>query len=132
MHTIPQSEALANLPVVELEQAIEQFLQPVTERLPDKRLDRVVCLAVQGISSLQSSIMGQMARGLVRTSQTIWAMAKHFYRLLANRRLEHRDLLQGVSTCHAVHVEPTITLRLRIVQESGFATASAGASPRES
>lgn len=75
MHTIPQNETLANLPVAELEQAIEQFLQPVTERLPDKRLSRVVCLAVQGISSSQSPIITQMARGLARANQTLLSLA---------------------------------------------------------
>ena len=41
MNTISQNEALANLPISELEAAIEHFLQPVTDRLPDKRLGRV-------------------------------------------------------------------------------------------
>jgi hypothetical protein len=103
MYTIPQSEAFANLPVAELETAIEQFLQPVTTRLPDNRLGRVVCLAVQGISSSQSPIITQMARGLARTSKTIWAMAKRFYRLLANGRIQHRDLLKGLYA-HAQHL----------------------------
>jgi hypothetical protein len=83
MHTIPQNEALANMPVAKLETAIEQFLQPVTDHLPDKRLGKVVRLAVQGIGSSQSPIITQMTRGLARTSHTIWAMAKRFYRLLA-------------------------------------------------
>ena len=96
MHTIAQNEVFANLPITELEQAIEQFLQPVTERLPDKRLGRVVRLAVQAISSSQSPIVTQMARGLARASQTIPASAKRFYRLLANRRIRHRDLLKGL------------------------------------
>jgi hypothetical protein len=96
LYTIPQPEALANLPVAELEAAIEQFLQPATARLPDKRLGRVVCLAVQGNSSSQSPIITQMARGLARTSKTIWAMAKRFYRFFAKRRLHHRDLLKGL------------------------------------
>lgn len=57
MHTIPQNEALANMPMAELDAAIEQFLQPVTDRLPDKRLGRVVRLAVQGISCSQSPLL---------------------------------------------------------------------------
>src|SRR5690242_6209567 len=96
MNTISQNEALANLPISELEAAIEQFLQPVTDRLPDKRLGRVVRLGVQGISSSQSPIVTQMARGVTRANKTIWAMAKRFYRLLANRRIRHRDLLKGL------------------------------------
>ena len=81
MNTISQNEALANLPISELEAAIDQFLQPVTDRLPDKRLGRVVGLGVQGISSSQSPIVTQMARGVTRASKTIWAMAKRFYRV---------------------------------------------------
>jgi hypothetical protein len=96
MHTISQNEALANMPVAELEAAIEQFLEPVTTRLPDQRLGKVVRLAVQGISSSQSPIITQMARGVAHVSTTIWAMAKRFYRLLANRRIRHRHLLKGL------------------------------------
>jgi hypothetical protein len=96
MNTVSQNEALANLPISELEAAIEHFLQPVTDRLPDTRLGRVVRLGVQGISSSQSPIVTQMARGVTRTSTTIWAMTKRFYRLLAHRRIRHRDLLKGL------------------------------------
>jgi hypothetical protein len=74
IHTIPQNDPLANLPIAELEQAIEQFMQPITEHLPDKRLSRVVCLAVQGLSSSQSPIITQMARGLARASQTLLSL----------------------------------------------------------
>jgi hypothetical protein len=103
MHTILQNEALANLPGAELEQAIEQFLQPMTERLPDKRLGKVVQLAGVGISRSQSPIMTHMARGVAQASTTIWAMAKRFYRLLAHQRLGHRDLLKGLYA-HAQHL----------------------------
>ncbi len=54
MHTISQNEALANLPVPVLEAAIERFLRPITERLPDKRFSRVVC------------------KGSMRTPSTSW------------------------------------------------------------
>ena len=74
MNSIPQCDKLADLPVAELEAAIMQFLKPVTQRLPDKWLGRVVRLAVQGISSSQSPLITQMARGLGRSSKTIWAM----------------------------------------------------------
>lgn len=96
MNSIPQSDKLADLPVAELEAAITQFLKPVTQRLPDKRLSQVVRLAVQGISSSQSPLITQMARGIGRSSKTMWAMAKRFYRFLSNPRLSHRDLLQGL------------------------------------
>ena len=96
MNKIPQNDALANLPVAELEVALEQFLQPVTNRLPDRRLGQVVRLAVQGVSSSQSPLIAKMAGGLAHTTKTIWAMAKRFYRLLANPRISHRTPLKGM------------------------------------
>jgi hypothetical protein len=37
---------LAKIPVVQLEAEIEKFVEPVTKRLPEKRLKKVISLAV--------------------------------------------------------------------------------------
>jgi hypothetical protein len=50
MSTITQNEMLAKIPVVQLEAEIEKFVEPVTKRLPEKRLKKVISLAVRGIS----------------------------------------------------------------------------------
>lgn len=42
MRTIPQNELLAKIPLVQLETAIEQFVEPVSQQVPDKRLKRII------------------------------------------------------------------------------------------
>ena len=66
MSTIAQNELLAKLPRAQLERAIEQVVEPVSKRLPDKRLKQIVSLAVRGISAAQSPIITQMARARPR------------------------------------------------------------------
>ncbi len=89
MCTIAQNEVLTKIPVAELEAEIETFLEPVTKRLPEKRLRKVLSLAIRGISGAQSPVVTHMARCLERTKQGIWAMSKRFYGLLGNERLSH-------------------------------------------
>jgi hypothetical protein len=96
MSTIPQNEVLAKLPLAQLEKEIEQFVEPVSRRLPDKRLKRVVGLAVRGISAAQSPLITQMARTLQRSKESVWAMSKRFYGFLANKRFSSRTLLKGL------------------------------------
>lgn len=96
MSTIAQKEVLAKIPVAELEAEIEQFIEPVTKQLPEKRLKKVVALALRGISGAQSPVITQMARCLERTEAGVWAMSKRFYGFLANQRLSSRSLLKGL------------------------------------
>jgi hypothetical protein len=42
MKTIAQNEVLAKIPVSALEAEIEQFVEPMAKRLPEKRLRKVV------------------------------------------------------------------------------------------
>ena len=86
MSTIAQNELLAKIPLVQLEAEIEQFVEPVSTRLPDQRLKKVVSLAVRGISAAQSPIITQMARALQRSEEGVWAMSKRFYGFFANQR----------------------------------------------
>jgi len=96
MSTITQNEMLAKIPVVQLEAEIEKFVEPVTKRLPEKRLKKVISLAVRGISGAQSPVITQMARCLERTKDGVWAMSKRISGLLGNKRVSSRLLLKGL------------------------------------
>jgi hypothetical protein len=96
MHTITQKVRIAKLAVAELEAEVEKFLEPVTRRLPEKRLRKGVCLAAQGISGAQSPVITQMARCLERSKSGVWAMSKRFSGLLSNERFSHRTLVKGL------------------------------------
>jgi hypothetical protein len=96
MNSIPQNEVIDKLPVAELQADLDQFLQPVLRRLPEKRLRAVGKLAVQGVLGSQSPLLTRMARGVVHEEETIWPAAKRFYRFVWNKRFSHRDLLKGL------------------------------------
>jgi hypothetical protein len=96
MDSILQDPVTANLPVAELEDTLYEFLEPVTSRLPDKRLREVGYLAVKGILGGQSPLVTQMARGVVRHQESTWPMAKRLYRFMWNERFSHRHLLKGL------------------------------------
>jgi Transposase DDE domain len=96
MDTIPETAALANLPVGELRTTLQDFLAPVLRNLPDERLRRVATLAVEAITSSQSPVIAQMARTVSREEGPVWPIAKRFYRFCANPRFSHRDLLKGL------------------------------------
>jgi hypothetical protein len=84
------------LPGDELKSSLDEFLNPVTARLPDRRLRTVTTLLTQGIVASQSPIITQMARGVSRLDQTIRPTCKRGYRFLANARFSHRTLLKGL------------------------------------
>jgi hypothetical protein len=87
---------VANLPIDELKQAERAFLAPVMAQLPDKRLKRVVPLAIQGILAGQSPQITHMARGVAGEGQTKWPVAKRLYRFVKNPHFNQRDLLKGL------------------------------------
>ncbi len=90
------NELIKQLPSAELEQTIRTFLQPVLDQLPEKRLEAVVLLIVQGLLAGQSPLITQIARGVDRTAQSIWSTAKRIYRFMWNKRFSHRELLKGL------------------------------------
>ena len=92
MHRILQSEAAAKLPVDELIEELHGFVEPLTARLPEKRLRDVGVLAVQGILGAQSPMVTEIAGALVREDETVRPMAKRLYRFLWNERFSHRTL----------------------------------------
>jgi hypothetical protein len=96
MPTIPQTNLLGKMPVSELRASLHEFVQPVTELLPDPRLRAVAQLIVQGIVTNESPLVTQIARGAGHSDETIWPAAKRIYRFLANDRLTHRTLRKGL------------------------------------
>lgn len=96
MNTLPQSSAFDNLPMAELTEALSRFLGPLTRQMPEKRLQKVARLAVQGIIAGQSPLVTKMAAGLVREDETVRPMARRLYRFMWNGRFSHRELLKGL------------------------------------
>ncbi len=96
MPTISQTNALANLPIVELDHSLREFLAPLTELLPDVRLRQVVKLITRGLVTSQSPIVTHIARGVSHTDETIWPTCQRAYRFLSNPRFSSRTLLKGL------------------------------------
>lgn len=96
MKDITVKEVLAKLPGRELETSMRTFLRPIMEYLPDKRLQEVVPLAVQGILGSESPVVTQMAQSVARQESGVWAAAKRVYRFVANKRFDHQHLAQGL------------------------------------
>jgi len=113
MYRILQKRVIDNLPAQELTRALHAFLEPVSMRLPEKRLRDVGHLAVQGVISGQSPLVTHMARGVEREEETIWPMAKRLYRFIWNKHFSHRDLLKGlygIAQCTVARYEPSYLL----------------------
>lgn len=96
MASILQNGVIDKLPVAELSATLDDFLEPVMMHLPEKRLQAVGKMAVQGVLGGQSPLVTQMARGVAREDKTVWPMAKRLYRFVWNPRFSHRDLLKGL------------------------------------
>lgn len=96
MLSISYRDLLAKLPADELQRSLDEFLQPVNDLLPDRRLMAVAALMTQGIVASQSPLITQIARGHARLAETIWPTTKRGYRFLANPRFTHRTLLKGL------------------------------------
>jgi hypothetical protein len=93
MIRITQSEAM---PVEELSQAAQSYLEPLLSQVPDKRFRVVGVLMVLGILAGQSPLITQMARGVRDGSRYITAMARRLYRFVWNGRLSYQMLQSGL------------------------------------
>lgn len=89
MNTIAANTVLDQLPVAEVQASLRAFLAPMMTRLPDKRLGRVVALAVHGIWGSQSPVVAPMAQVVSRSESAVWPAAKRLYRLLHSERFSH-------------------------------------------
>jgi hypothetical protein len=96
MESVLIRDMLDKLPVPELEQSLTTFLAPLLEVLPDRRLQRVVPLAVRGILASETPVVTAMAQSVARTDCNPWPAAKRIYRLLDNPRVPPRLLTKGL------------------------------------
>jgi hypothetical protein len=96
MLNIPLTDILAKLPVEELEQTLEAFVTPLSQLLPEKRLQRSVPLAIRGILSQETPVVAAMAQSVSRQEAECWAAAKRIYRFLDNPRFNHHHLFKGL------------------------------------
>jgi hypothetical protein len=87
---------IANLPANELSVSLREFLQFVTELLPDVRLRAVAELITQGIVTSQSPIVTRIARGTRFSDKTVWPTCKRAWGFLSNDRFTHRTLCKGL------------------------------------
>ena len=94
MKDIAIKEVLSKLPKQELETSMETYLRPMIEQIPDKRLQGVVALAIQGILGSESPVITQMAQIVARTTSGVWAAAK---RAGGHPRLTRTDGVRGLS-----------------------------------
>lgn len=109
MFSIPVNELLGKLPAGRFEQAVDTFVAPMAALLPDRRLRRVVSLAVQGILGGQTPVITAMAQSVSRLETETWPAAKRIYRLLHNDRFHHRILFKGLyhmARCTVAREEP--------------------------
>jgi hypothetical protein len=96
MESVLIRDVLAKLPVPELEQSLTTFLAPMLEVLPDRRLQRVVPLAVRGILAGETPVVTAMAQSVARRECDPWPAAKRIYRFLDNPRVPPRLLTKGL------------------------------------
>ncbi len=96
MLNIPLAEILDKLPVKELHRTLRNFVSPIADLLPDKRLRQIVPLAVRCILASESPVIAAMAQSASRHKAQCWAIAKRFYRWLNNPRFNYQDLLRGL------------------------------------
>src|SRR3990170_3336271 len=96
MLNIALSETLAKLPVAELQASIEEYVEPMSSYLPDKRLRAVVCQSVQSILAAETPVIAAMSRSISRVEADCWAAAKRVYRFLVNERFNHHHLYKGL------------------------------------
>lgn len=75
MSTISIADLIEQLPAKEIETSLESFIEPMIEAMPDKRLGRVVPLAVQGIVGSESPIVLKVAQTVSRMESEVWPAA---------------------------------------------------------
>jgi len=95
MLNIPLTELLAKMPIEEMEQALKEFLAPITELLPEERLRRVVPEAIRGILAQETPVIAAMAQSAPRQESSCYADAKRLYRFVWNQRFHHH-LFKGL------------------------------------
>jgi len=75
---------------------LNDFLAPITDLLPEKRLRRVVPEAVRGILAQETPVIAAMAQSTPRQEMSCYAGAKRIYRFIWNKRFNHHQLFKGI------------------------------------
>lgn len=96
MESVLIRDVLDKLPVPELDHSLTSFLAPMLDLLPDRRLQRVLPLAVRGILAGQTPVVTAMAQSVARTECNPWPAAERIYRLLDNPRVPPHLLSKGL------------------------------------
>ena len=66
MFNRPLSEILSKLALEEIEQTRDAFTSPLGDLLPEKRLRRIVPLAIRGILTNETPVVAAMAQSVSR------------------------------------------------------------------
>lgn len=92
MNTIAISDVIGQLPVAEVKASMNAFLEQMIDAMPDRRLGRVIPMAVQGILGSESPVVLQMAQTVSRSESEVWPAAKRIYGLLKNSRTSYEEM----------------------------------------
>ena len=87
---------LAKLPIDEIKTTVQRHMQKMVEKLPDKRLGRVVAEMILGILGGETPVITEIARQNRKEDGETWAAAKRMYRLLENERIETSEVYEGL------------------------------------
>jgi len=95
------------VPIQEIKATIQKHIRPMTEKLPDKRLGRVIEDMVLGVLGGETAVITEMARQNSKDDGESWAVAKRIYRLLENKQVQTCKLYEGLYQvgCEAVACE---------------------------
>ncbi len=105
---IAHEKSLAkSIPIQAIQATIQTHIQPVTERLPDKRLKRVVEGMVLGVLGGETPVITEIGRQNSKDEGESWAAAKRMYRFLENKQVNTLQLYEGLYQvgCRAVAQE---------------------------
>ncbi len=105
---IAHEKSLAkSIPIQAIQATIQTHIQPVTERLPDKRLKRVVEGMVLGVLGGETPVITEIGRQNSKDEGESWAAAKWMYRFLENKQVNTLQLYEGLYQvgCRAVAQE---------------------------
>ncbi len=105
---IAHEKSLAkSIPIHDIRATIQTHIQPMTERLPDKRLKRVVEGMVLGVLGGETPVITEIGRQNSKDEGESWAAAKRMYRFLENKQVNTLQLYEGLYQvgCRAVERE---------------------------
>jgi hypothetical protein len=82
--------------------ALNDFLAPVMDLLPEKRWRRITPQAVHGILAQQMRVIAAMAQSTPRQETSCWTGAKRFYRFVWNRGFNHHQFFKRMRRLFAL------------------------------